>query len=104
MEEEGGEQSREEGAANGSTDPTDRPLVRPPCDAYRSRPALVSSFLTNRGDTALSEEGRGQPEAKQHLKAVPGGREARGCGCLRASAWRMSAHPICEALAPYSFL
>lgn len=36
MEEEGGEQSREEGAANGSTDPTDRPLVQPPCDAYRS--------------------------------------------------------------------
>lgn len=65
-----------------STDLPDRPLVLSPCDAYRSRAALVSSFLTNRGDAALSEEGWGQLEAKQLLKAVPGGRKARSCGCI----------------------
>lgn len=54
---EGRKQNREEGAADRSADPTDRPLVLPPCDAYRGQPALVSSFLTNRGDTVLSEEG-----------------------------------------------
>lgn len=81
---ENGKQSREEGAVDGSTDLTDRPPRSPPLpptrDAYTSRPALVSSFLTNRGDTALSEEG--QQEAKQHLKAVPGAGEARGYGCI----------------------
>lgn len=51
------------------------PLIPPP-HAYTSRPALVSSFLTNRGDTALSEEG--QQEAKQHLKAVPGAGGGKG--------------------------
>lgn len=74
MEGEDGELSREEGAADGSTDLTDRPLVLPPCDAYRSRPALVSCFLTNRGDIALSEEGQAsqRPGSLERLGLVAG--------------------------------
>lgn len=84
METEGGEQSAEEGAADRTADPTDRPLLLScpsPRDARRSQPAQVSVFGET-GDTVPSEEGSGQPEAKQCLRAVPGGRETKGCGLI----------------------
>ena len=41
---------------------------------------LRSPVFGATGDTVLSEEGSDQPEAKQYLRTVPGGRETKGCG------------------------